>query len=107
MTQEEKVTMVQTLLGEDAGAADSAVSAFLVQAKHDILNRLYPFGIPEDVEDVPMQYEMTQIKLARNYFLRLGAEGEDMHIENGIHRSYKSTNDEELLSEVVPYCKIV
>lgn len=106
MTQEEKVELVQTFLG-DPGATDALVSAYLTKAKSDVLRRLYPFGIPEDVTEVPEIYEMVQISLARNYYLRQGAEGERSHNENGINRTYGSVNDEELLSEIVPYARFV
>lgn len=107
MTHDEKVELVQAFLGNDSGATDSLVSAYLTKAKSDVLRRLYPYGIPEDVNDVPERYEMVQVSLARNYYLRQGAEGELHHYENGFNRSYKSTNDEELLSEVIPYVKLV
>ena len=50
---------------------------------------------------------MLQVKLAVRYFLRRGGEGETRHSENGIDRTYGSVNDEDLLSEVTSFAKVI
>ena len=107
MTNAEKITTVQTLVENDASATDAVVTVYLKDAESAILRRLYPWGIPETVTDVPSEYEMLQCKLAMRYFLKRGAEGEYIHDENGTNRHYGSVNDEDLLSEVVPYAKVI
>ena len=97
------IQIVQTLVENDSAATDTLVTVYLNDAKAAILRRLYPFGIPSDVTAVPSIYEMLWCKLAARYFLRRGAEGENLHGENGIERRYGSVNDEDLLSEVTPY----
>ena len=106
MTQAEKVTLVQTLIGADEDATDDVVSVYLDLAKGAILNRRYPFGIP-DYAEVPKEYEMLQCRLAERYFLKRGAEGEQVHLEDGVHRHYGSVNDEDLLMEVVQVAKVM
>ena len=102
MTQQEAITIVQTLLEGDTAATDALVSVYLDDAKAAILRRLYPFGGYEDA-DIPPVYELLWCKLAARYFLRRGAEGEIVHEENGINRQYGSVGDEDLLREVTPY----
>lgn len=106
MTNEEKISNVQTLVENDEAATDALVSVYLSQAKAAILRRLYPFGIPEDA-DVPPIYEYSQCELASRYFLRRGAQGEVVHNENGVNRTYGSVNDEDILREIMPYAKVM
>lgn len=106
MTDTEKIAMVKALVGSDVEATDNLITVYLTKAKSSIFNRMYPMGIPEDVTDVPAQYEVCQCELASRYFLRRGAEGELSHNENGIYRMYHTTNDEDLLKEVVQVLKL-
>ena len=105
MTDAEKLTMAQTLIGTDPDATDALVTVYLDDAKSAILRRRYPFGIPDGAEIEPL-YEMLQVKLAVRYFLRRGGEGEIAHSENGINRTYGSVNDEDLLMCITPFAKI-
>lgn len=100
MTTAEKIAYVQSIV-DDPAATDALVGTLLTKAKFAVLNRRYPFGIPEDVTDVPDQYAINQCDLAVRYFLRKGGEGEQIHNENGIHRHYGSVNDEDILMEVM------
>ena len=104
MTLNEKITMAQTLIGDEE-ATNSLVAVYLEDAKHAILRRRYPFGMPDGADVEPL-YEMLQIKLSVRYFLRRGGEGEIAHSENGISRTYGSVNDEDLLMCITPYAKV-
>lgn len=106
MTNEEKILNVQTLVENDEAATDALVSVYLASAEAAILRRLYPFGIPEGAA-VPGIYEFSQCELAARYFLRRGAQGEVVHNENGVNRTYGSTNDEDILREIMPYGKVM
>ena len=106
MTDAEKITMVQTLVGNDEDATDALISVYLDLAKNAILNRRYPFGVP-DYAEVPKEYESVQVRLAQRYFLRRGAEGEQIHNEDGVHRHYASVQDEDLLMEVIQIAKVL
>lgn len=105
MTTEEKVIRVRTLIGADE-SADALISVYLDEAKNAILNRRYPFGIPYGVTDVPEMYDSLQCRLAERYYLRRGAEGETIHNEDGVNRTYGSVNDEDLLMEVIQVAKV-
>ena len=105
MKQADKITRVKTLLDNDPSATDSLITILLTEAGDSILNRMYPFGIPEDT-DVPLRYESYQCRLAQRYFLRRGAEGEIVHNENGVNRTYQSVNDEDILRNIIQIAKV-
>ena len=106
MTTAEKVEYVQALV-DDPEATDARINAYLTKAASAIFARMYPTGNkPSDVTDVPERYELIQCDLAMRYFLRRGGEGETIHNENGIMRHYGSTNDEDLLMEVMQVIRL-
>jgi hypothetical protein len=107
MTTNAKIKRVQVLLMNDASADDQTVAEYLEMSKETVLATLYPFGIPEGVEEVPSMYEAVQCELAARYFARRGGLGETMHIENGIHRDWYSSDDREVLAKIVPYAKVL
>lgn len=100
MTTAEKIANVQARV-DDQSATDALVTIFLEDAAEAIFQRMYPWGVPDTVTDVPARYERLQCKLAARYFLKMGGEGESLHIENGTHRHYGSVNDADLLQEVM------
>ena len=108
MTDSEKIIFTKALTGNDAKATDALVTAFLTKAESVILRRLYGvYGeVPVDAE-VPGIYEVMQCELASRYFFRMGGEGETAHNENGVNRTYHSTNDEEILREIIPYGRVL
>lgn len=106
MNTAEKITRVQTLLGNDPDATDGLIEIYLDDAEDAIMNRIYPFGVPNDAE-MPTRYESIQCQLAQRYFLRRGAEGEIVHNENGVNRTYDSVNDKDLLETIVPIAKAI
>ena len=107
MTDNEKISLVKALVLNDARATTEVVTTYLAVAKAAVLNRLYPHGIPDEVTEVPERYGYTQSKLAARYFFRRGAEGEVRHDENGVNVTYASPNDEDILSEILPYARVI
>lgn len=101
-----KIAKVKTLLDNDPQATNELVAVLLEDAEYTILNRMYPFGVPEDTE-LPERYDYFQIRLAQRYFLRRGAEGEVEHNENGVNRAYQSVNDEDILRNIIQVAKAV
>lgn len=103
MTDAQRIARVQSYF--DAGYLSSEeASAYLAIAKDAVLNMLYAYesNFPEDAE-VPARYEGVWCELAARYFSRKGGLGETMHIENGIHRDWYSSDDRDLLSRIIPY----
>lgn len=105
MTTAEKIANVQARV-DDSRATDAVVTVLLDDAKAAIYQRMYPFGIPDDVVDIPPRYENLQCRLAARYFVKLDAEGESIHIENGTHMHYGSVNDADLLQEVMQVIRL-
>ncbi len=106
MTAEEMLSTSRTLLGEDPQATDAVLSVFIEKAESMIANTLYPFGdIPDDYS-TPVRYHMLACQIAVAEFSKQGAEGETVHIENGIHRTYRATSSDDLLKFVIPYAGV-
>ena len=104
MTEQNKITTVQTLVGNDAEATTEVVSLYLAVAKNKMVARLYPFN--DAATDIPEKYDLTQCELAARLFLRRGGEGEKAHNENGVNRTYGSVDDEDILARLTPYIKV-
>ena len=105
MTTAEKIALVQKRV-DDETCTDDLASLFLDDAAEAIFQRMYPWGVPDDVTEVPRRYERLQCRIAADYFLMMGAEGENLHIENGTHRHYESPNLGHLLQEVMQVIKV-
>lgn len=78
---------------------------YLSMAERKILNRRYPYGVPENVKGVPSEYEYLQIELAVVLFNESGAEGQSSHNENGVSRSWRS--EVQILSEITPMASVI
>lgn len=107
MTDEEKVALVQTYVYNDEEATESLVKVYLSRAVDAIVRWKYPCGVPEGVTPYSSEDDNVCCQLAARYFLRRGAEMENVHVENGVHRHYATTNDSDLLSEIIPYARLV
>lgn len=95
MTDLEKLAQIKLLLGEGGSLpSDTTLNGYIGLAKQEILNWMYSQigGVPTEVTDVPTKYEVTQIYAVVAGYTHAGAEGEKVHNENGINRSF-STND--------------
>lgn len=106
-----KTDMVQTmgaLIGIDPVEKFSMLSAYLDMAEAKILNRQYPFGVPDNAE-VEARFQQTQIEIAIFLYNKRGAEGESGHTENGVTRSYGGSTDvpPELLAQITPYGVVI
>lgn len=105
MTIEQMVRRVQTLLQNDPEATDAVVIEYLDQAEEVILNWRYPHERPEDAV-VPSRYHGEKCELAARLFVRRGGLGEVIHVENGVHRDWYSSDDRELLSRITPFASV-
>ena len=103
MEQYEKLAELRLIVESDED--DNVLLSYLEQAKDVILNRMYPYGTDEEYAqmDVPKRFEFKEIRIAAYFMNKRGAEGEVQHIENGIHRNYKSSDvPEDMLWDVFP-----
>lgn len=103
MTEEEKQAMLEALSGE---ADANVLLSYLSVAKDVILDQLYPFG--RESEEVPDRYATLQVEIASYKIQKRGAEGEIMHTENGLTRSYESSEiPPAMLRRIIPLAKVV
>lgn len=103
MTKAEKIANLAVLISPDT--ADEKLLGILVdQSEGIVLNRRYPFGVPEGTV-VPAQYEHIQMQIAVELFTKMGAEGQTEHSENGINRKYEAADvSPSLLRRIIPVC---
>ena len=86
--------------------SDVELEDILESAKAVILSRRFPYGIyPLEIED---RYKDLQIRIAVEMYAKRGAEGETVHSENGVSRTYSSASvSEELLREITPKGSVI
>lgn len=99
MTSAEKRTALAATLAPDTDT-DEVLDNVLADAEALVLNRMYPFGYPDETV-VPARYERIQIQLAAELYSKRGAEGQTGHSENGISRSWPEQSA--LLRRVTPH----
>ena len=104
MTEAEKIAYVKAISDE---TDETAISAFLSKAKSAILNEMYRVwsAWPENAS-VPARYEIAQCELAVRYLNRRGGEGETVHKENGVDRTYGSPDDADILRRITPIAEV-
>ena len=83
MDEEEKLEMLKAIMEmpEDYTAKDKELLVFLKASKKEILNWLYSGKIPEDISEVPSEYEMTQIWSVVAGYNLIGAENQICHLK--------------------------
>lgn len=104
MSENEKIALCKSLI-PDASVTDDVITAYLNLALQKILDRLYPFS--SQTAELSSNYDMLQCELAVRMIARRGGEGEISHSENGISRTWANTDDEDLLSRVVPFVGVL
>lgn len=92
MTDAQKLITLQTLL-EDGGdvPSEEKLNTYLSIAANEILAWMYHLvgGVPSAVTDVPEKYDGIQVYAVVAGYTQAGAEGEQTHIENGVHRHFR------------------
>jgi len=107
MTDEKKLSMLRSMLGDDE-MDDGILEVYLEIAGQAILNRMYPYKTNYDGLTVPDRYVAIQLKVSCYLINKIGAEGEIQHIENGIHRNYGASDiPDGMLKDVVPFCQAI
>lgn len=107
MTTAEKIETVRVLVNNDKKATPETVRVYLLSAQQKILDRLYAVTPEDRTETVPEEYGYLHCELAARLFLRRGGEGETSHEENGVNRVYGSVDDEDILSRLTPYARVI
>lgn len=110
MTDAQKLITVKTLL-DDGGEmpSDEKLNTYIALAGNEILAWKYHLinGVPADVTAVPTVDEGAQIYAVIAGYTHAGAEGEQTHIENGVHRHFMY---EDMIgyirNHVLPYVRV-
>lgn len=101
--ENQKLEKLKVLISPET-ASDDLLLYLLEQAEGIILNRRYPFGVPEGAA-MPVFYQQIQIRMAVELFNKMGAEGQTAHDENGIKRTWAAGDvSPSLLRMIVPVC---
>lgn len=108
-----QIDKLNTLLPNNS----QSLNEYLLEAaKFAILNKQYPFknypttttdGVTT-IDEVEDRYLNLELRIAVELDSKRGGEGETIHIENGIERTYEKSNvSPSLLAEVTPVCEPV
>lgn len=110
MTDAQKLTVLQTLLSDGGEVpSDDKLNTYLALSANEILAWKYHLvgGVPSGVTDVPSTDEGAQIYAVVAGYTHAGAEGEEQHIENGVHRKFMY---EDMIgyirNHVLPYVRV-
>lgn len=92
------------------GESEEVTAVYLSQAMGAIMNRLYPFEETEEdpVRTFPEKYEGLCERITVYLIHKQGAEGQLLHDENGVKRTYENADiPESMLKQIVPLAKVV
>lgn len=103
MTDETKLTMLESMTGEDNR---EVLSTYLTLAKGVVLSKAFPYGT--GTEEVPAPYHTTQVEIAAYMLNKRGVEGETVHLENGVSRHYEDGDiPPTLLRRITPMAGVI
>lgn len=110
MTDAQKLITIKTLLDSDGEMpSDDVLNTYITLSGNEILAWKYHLvgGVPSNVTDVPATDEGAQVYAVIAGFTHAGAEGEQTHIENGVHRHFMY---EDMIgyirNHVLPYARV-
>lgn len=103
MTDIEKLALLKSMTGE---ADEDILSAYLALAGDKVCRRAYPYD--STIQVVPDQYSYVQVEIAVYLLNKRGAEGESLHSENGISRTYENGDIPlTLLRQITPFASVM
>lgn len=93
MTIAEKLAMVKAILRISDDTEDVLITTYLTMASRELIGWRYSYADPSNVpEDVPDEYEMTQVMAVVVGYTQSGVEGQSVSVENGIHRHFEHSD---------------
>lgn len=105
-----KLDYIKTMIGVAASdtSQDALIHTYLTIAAHEIINYKYSLvGIPDGVDDVDGEDEITQIYAVIAGYNNRGAENQTSHNENQIYRTFHYTDMIEYVrNHVFPYASV-
>lgn len=96
------------MLGITTTDEDTLLSGYLDLAKDLILGHLYTVATPESTQTaVPSKYDAVQVMAVIAGYNLIGAEGEVIHNENGVHRHFDYSDMLKYIEgHVIPYARV-
>ena len=102
----EKLAMVKSILRISDQTKDDLLITYLNAAKSEILGWRYSYA-ETTPDEVPAEYEMTQVQAVINGFTQSGNEGQNVSIENGIHRHFSYSDMVRYIrANVIPIARV-
>lgn len=90
MSDQEKMAMVKSMLDVTDDSEDGKITSYLLASKKEIVAWRYSYAsVSIEEQDVPSEYEMTQVMAVVAGYSQRGAENQLSHSENGISRTFK------------------
>lgn len=106
MSDTEKLELLKSMLGIAGNDEDVILTSYLALSKSAIMRKLYPFN--NDATEMPGKYDRLQVEIAVFLWNKRGAEGEQVHKENGIDRTYEGAYiPDSMLKTVIPYVGVL
>ncbi len=103
MSEFEKTAMLRAMSGE---TDERVLTAYLSLAAQKVILRAYPYR--RDITEVPERYAVLQVEIACYLLNKRGAEGQTVHSENGISRTYESADvPESMLKRIIPCASVI
>ena len=107
MTNAEKLTNIKLQLNIEDDSLDNKLNAYLDMAGKEIVSWLYTNVKQPPNASVPPKYDITHVQAVVVAFTVEGAEGEEIHHENGINRKFNyDTMIAYIRSHVYPYAGV-
>lgn len=111
MTDAQKLTTLKVLLEDGSGymPSDETLNTYIKLSENEILSWMYHLvgGVPDDVDGVPDKYETIQIYAVLAGWTHAGAEGQQVSIENGVHRHFAYVDMLDYIhNNVLPYARV-
>lgn len=109
MTDSEKLNRLKRMMRlEDSD--DETLLAFLEFTRDEILSWEWKnYGsIPDDISDVPREYEGIQLNAVMIGFSQIGGEGETQHSENGVSRQFDYSSCLDYIHKnIIPFAGVI